>query len=73
MCVVVASCTYSYCGEQYWLNMVIMVSSVTLALFKSVAVHSMKTFLVFNVILLWSPENKFYAGDTWCQMFLKKL
>ena len=38
---------------QYSENMVIMVFKTTLALVRSVAVHSMKTFLVFRVILEW--------------------
>ena len=40
---------------QYSENIATTVSSTMLALVKSVAVHSMKTFFVLRVILLWSP------------------
>jgi len=36
-------------------NMQTMVSRTILALFRSVAVISMKTFLVLSVIFVWSP------------------
>lgn len=41
--------------EQYSENIVTIVSSDILALVRSVAVISMNTFLVFKVILEWSP------------------
>ena len=42
-------------SEEYTENIVTKVSRTTLVLVKSVPVHSMKTFFVFSVILLWSP------------------
>ena len=48
--------TYMNGSSQYSLNIVTRVSSTILALFRSVAVDSMKTFLVSMVILLWSPK-----------------
>ena len=42
-------------SSQYCPNMVTTVSRVILALVRSVAVHSMNTFLVSSVILVCSP------------------
>jgi len=50
--------TYTKGWAQYSENMVTITSSTIFALVRSVAVHSMNTFLVFNVILLCSPVKK---------------
>ena len=42
-------------SAQYCANMVSIVLSTTLALVRSVAVHSMKTLRVLSLILEWSP------------------
>ena len=44
-------------SSQYSLNIVTTVSKVILALVRSVAVHSMNTFLVAVVIFVCSPEK----------------
>ena len=49
---------------QYSLNMVTTTSSTTLALFRSVAVHSMKMLRVSRVILLCSPETDHNTADS---------
>lgn len=54
----VAEKAHSKGFSQYSLNMVTRVSSTTLALVKSVAVASMKTFFVFRVILECSPVRR---------------
>ena len=48
--------TYSNGFWQYCPNIVTNTSRTILALVRSVAVHSMNTFFVFKLILLWSPE-----------------
>ena len=46
---------YLYLSAQYSENIVVIMFNTTSALVKSVAVISMKIFLVFKVILLWLP------------------